>query len=282
MLESERWVPVIRSQEADVLVEGFPSFLREPVLQWLKSPAGVDHDIFNPAFFVRFQSEARIDLGFRNGMAWWSDDVAPLLRKIDGDTFTNLVDYAVFQVGNYKSRLEALEAILRTGSSKWRVGELNGRGRLVERVPDGVQRIFDEAFNYGQRASEKLKEAWVDAYGVNPRPSVAYQNAVIAVEIATLSEVSINKPDPTLGDVITILESQQAKWALPFRDNDKAPRIEVLTKMMRLLWRGQASRHGRPDYADASDEEARGAVMLAATLVGWLTTGLLVKGESSA
>ncbi|MET3945799.1 hypothetical protein ABIB49_000474 [Arthrobacter sp. UYCu512] len=139
-----------------------------------------------------------------------------------------------------------------------------------------MQGAFDEVLSDAALASQKLKEAWADAYGVSPRPSVAYANAVVAVEIAALEVVPINKPDPTLGDVITILDTQQKYWSLPFRDNDKAPRIEVLVKLMRLLWRGHSSRHGRPDYRDASDEEARGAVLLAATLVGWLTAGLLV------
>ena len=131
-------------------------------------------------------------------------------------------------------------------------------------------------------ASQKLKEAWTDAYGINPRPSVAYAAAVVAVEIAALNVVPVNKPDPTLGDVITILDTQQKHWSLPFRDNEKAPRIEVLVKLMRLLWRGHSSRHGHPDYKDASDEEARGAVMLAATLVGWLSSGLLVNSKEVA
>jgi hypothetical protein len=281
MSNEAKWSPVIKSDKDGVLVDGFPSYLREPVLSWLKPRAGVNHDFFDPSFFVEFQSAAQVDLGFRGGYTQWTDTVAPLLRKADDAVITNLVDFAVFKTGGYKAPRDALEVILRNGSSKWRVAESGNKGRLVERVPEGVQKVMDEAFDVSHLASEKLKEAWVDAYGVSPRPSVAYQHAVIAVEIAALSVITVNKPDPTLGDVITILESQQAKWNLPFRDSDKAPRIEVLAKMMRLLWRGQASRHGRPDYTDATDEEARGAVLLAATLVGWLTSGLLVKKSDS-
>lgn len=281
MSDDVSWSPVVSNGMDDVLVEGFPSYLREPVLTWLKSQAGVSSDLFNPSFFVQFQSAAKVDLGFRDNHVRWRQNAAPRLRKVEDADFTNLVDYALFQTGRNTATRDVLETILRTGSSKWRVGQLNTRGRLVERVPEGVQVVLDEAFNADDLASAKLKEAWIDAFGVNSRPSVAYQHAVVAVEIAALSVITVNKPDPTLGDVIAVLESQQTKWDLPFRDSAKAPRIDVLAKMMRLLWRGQASRHGRPDYADASDDEARGAVMLAATLVGWLTAGLLVrKGDA--
>jgi len=281
MSNEPTWSPVIKSDTDGVLVDGFPSYLREQVLTWLRVRAGASKDIFHPSFFIEFQAAAKVDLGFRDSYTRWIEKVAPLLRKVDDAVFTNLIDYALFQAHGYRQARDDLETTLRRGSSKWRVGVYENRGRLVERVAEGVQQVFDDAFKSEHLASEKLKEAWVDAYGVNPRPSVAYQHAVIAVEIAALSVITVNKPDPTLGDVITILESQQSKWNLPFRDSAKAPRIDVLAKMMRVLWRGQASRHGRPDYADASDEEARGAVLLAATLVGWLTSGLLVKNDAA-
>jgi len=51
--------------------------------------------------------------------------------------------------------------------------------------------------------------------------------------------------------------------------------------MLRTLWRGHESRHGRPDYTDASNEEARAAVMLAATLVQWFTTGVVQPAEGT-
>lgn len=273
------WVPLFASEQFDVLVEGFPSYLREPVIAWLRIGV-VNGDQLNPWFFLEFQAAARTDLGFREGWQSWPTSAAPRLRNIAHADFTNLVDFALFSA-TAKSRRRALEDVLRSGSSKWKVGEVNGRGRLVERVPAGVQEVFDEVLSNASLASQKLKEAWADAYGVSPRPSVAYANAVVAVEIGALEVVQVNKPDPTLGDVITILHTQQQHWSLPFRDNEKAPRIEVLVKLMRLLWRGHSSRHGRPDYQDASDTEARGAVLLAATLVGWLTSGLLVNSREN-
>lgn len=279
MSDEPSWVPLFTTERFDVLVDGFPSYLREPVLGWLRSGVAT-MDRLNPWFFLGFQAASRTDLGFRENWHSWTEHAAPLLRDIADSHFTNLLDYALFSATS-KARRRALEDILRAGSSKWKVGEVNGRGRLFERVPAGVQGALDEVLSGATLASQKLKEAWADAYGVSPRPSVAYANAVVAVEIAALEVVSINKPDPTLGDVITILDTQQKYWSLPFRDNDKAPRIEVLVKLMRLLWRGHSSRHGRPDYRDASDEEARGAVLLAATLVGWLTSNLLVDTRHS-
>jgi hypothetical protein len=59
------------------------------------------------------------------------------------------------------------------------------------------------------------------------------------------------------------------------RDSDKAPGAKSLAAMLRTLWRGHQSRHGRPDYTDATLEEARAAVVLAATLVQWFTSGVI-------
>lgn len=275
-----RWTPPIPTGNEGTLVDGFPRYLREPLVVWLGERLSHGYYSTDSTFFLRFQSAMKTDFGFTQSGLEWSGTIVPYLRAMEDDLFANLIGFALHF---WKSDLVAiadLEEILTMGSSKWIVTRVRGRPSLVERVPGGVQNVVDEVLANRTLASEKLHEAWVDAFGVNPRPSVAYQHAVIAVEIAALSLIAIEKPDPTLGDVITILESQSAKWTLPFRDSEKAPRIDVLAMMMRLLWRGQASRHGRPDYADASDHEARGAVMLAATLVGWLTTGLLIKSDS--
>jgi hypothetical protein len=142
-------------------------------------------------------------------------------------------------------------------------------------VPDGVRDALSHVLSATDRASLKLQEAWLDAYGTKPRASVAYSHAVVAVETAALSVIPTSVPEPTLSNLFSILEAPQPKWGLVFRDSDKAPGSRTLAAMLRTLWRGHESRHGRPDYADASLEEARAAVALAGTLVQWFTSGIV-------
>jgi hypothetical protein len=108
------------------------------------------------------------------------------------------------------------------------------------------------------------------------RASVAYKHAVVAVEIAALTIIPTGAPEPTLANVLSILESDNPKWQLIFRDDGKAPGGKGLAMMLRTLRRAQESRHGRPDDADASLEEARAAVILAATLIQRFTSGGVV------
>ncbi|MFL0563303.1 hypothetical protein ACH0BM_07985 [Kocuria rhizophila] len=154
---------------------------------------------------------------------------------------------------------------------------MNGRyAPLSKRVPDGVRSAASNTFSAADAASKKLQEAWLDAYGTNARASVAYSHVVVAVETAALSLMSTGKAEPTLASVFSLLEGEDPKWTLIFRDNDKAPNSRMFALMMRTLWRGHESRHGRPEYTDATLEEARGAVILATTLVQWLTSGVVV------
>jgi len=118
------WKPLFASEQFEVLVDGFPSYLREPVIGWLRIGV-VNGDQLNPWFFLEFQAAARINLGFREGWESWSQLAAPRLRRVEDRHFTDLVDYALFSATT-KSRMRSLEDILRAGSSKWKVGELNG------------------------------------------------------------------------------------------------------------------------------------------------------------
>ena len=129
-------------------------------------------------------------------------------------------------------------------------------------LPNGVQAIAEGVVGADGKASDVLLSAWRMAYGVNP------------VETAALQVVKVSKPDATLANVFTQLENQ-SKWSIILHSNENAPAVETIVKMMRMLWRAQADRHGKEDYEGVSLPESRGAVLLAATLVGWLLTGVL-------
>ncbi len=267
---------MIATGREDALVAGFPSYLREAMFPWLKRQSGVSQgDYLYAHFFVAFQNASHTDIGFKtDGFFKWNT-VLQALRKLDDATFTNLVDYALSM--EYDSSFpHPLENVLSHGGSAWTVVPWNQRhARLTKRVPDGVRKAIDPVLSATDVASQKLQEAWIDAYGVNPRASVAFSHAVVAVETAALSVIPVSNPEPTLANLFSILEADDAKWRLIFRDSAKAPGGKALATMLRTLWRGHESRHGRPDYADATLEEARAAVILAATLVQWFTNGVV-------
>ncbi|MCS6548318.1 hypothetical protein NYS50_10540 [Curtobacterium flaccumfaciens pv. flaccumfaciens] len=281
-MSEEAWRPVIPTGREDALVEEFPGYLREAVFGWLQGVLGAEKGYVQAQRFVEFQNDAHVDIGFKSGgLLEWRPNVLNRLRSLDDATFTNLLDHRLSVSYFPNSDIHPLERILSNGGSAWTVIRWNrSKARLTARVPAGVRSAVSGVLGASDAASKKLQEAWIDAYGAGPRASAAYSHAVVAVETAALSVISTGHPEPTLGNVISVLESSNPKWRLILRDNDKAPSAKSLAMMLRTLWRGHESRHGRPDYAEATLEEARAAVMLAATLVQWFTSGAVVSAPA--
>ncbi|MEB7447280.1 hypothetical protein [Arthrobacter koreensis] len=277
-MNTEPCQPVIATSRETALVEDFPLYLREATFAWLKKATKESHGYVYADLFVDFQNAYRNDLGFESGVLMnWSEEVLPYLRRLNHEHFTNFLDYVMSRSPFPRSAEHPLERHLSDGGSAWTVTRWNEiYARLSKRVSDGVTASVQEALSASDAASVKLQEAWMDAYGANPRASVAYHNAVVAVETAALSVIPAGGPEPTLANLFSILEADVPKWRLVFRDSEKAPGAKTLAAMLRTLWRGHASRHGRPEYTDASLEEARAAVILAATLVQWLTSGVVI------
>ena len=278
MTDKQHWKPVLPTGREDSISHNFPGYLREAIFPWLQKGVGGERSYFRPDFFIDFQNAIRTDLGFRSESLYnWGDEIAPMLRKLDDETFTNLIDYALSkELQNYS--ISPIARALNDGGSAWMVVQNNsGYGRLARRIPDGVSEVFVEVLSARDTASKKLQEAWVDAFGVSPRASVAFSNAVVAVETAALSAIPVGSEEATLSSLFSILEAENSKWKLVFRDSDKNPGGRALSTMLRTLWRGHESRHGRPDYQDATLEEARAAVILAATLVYWFTSGVVIE-----
>lgn len=277
-MSNEAWSPVIPTGREDALREDFPEYLREAIFGWMQGQIGVSSGYAYSTKFVEFQNAAHTDLGFQaDTLLHWQNQILPHLRQVDEAEFTNLIDYLASRSQFQPGSEHPLERLLSEGGSAWTITRWNGRhARLTKRVPDGVRAAVSNALAATDVASAKLREAWLDAYGTSPRASVAYSHAVVAVETAALSLMPTGKDEPTLASVFSLLEGENPKWTLIFRDSAKAPNSKTLAAMMRTLWRGHESRHGRPEYTDATLEEARGAVILAATLVQWLTSGVVI------
>ena len=276
-MQNEVWSPVVPTGRREALVEEFPRYLREAIFQWMHDSLESSSGFVSTEFLINFQNASRVDIGFQsNRYLNWNDQLLPYLREIDDAIFANLLDYLASSTPFEPGTEHPLEYILSEGGSAWTIIRWNDTyARLTRRVPEGVTEAFHNVLNATDVASRKLQEAWLDAYGPDPRASVAYSNAVVAVETAALTVIPVNKQDATLANLFSILEAEKPKWQLVLRDSGKSPGAKSLAVMLRTLWRGHQSRHGRPDYTDATLEEARAAVVLAATLVQWFTSGVI-------
>jgi hypothetical protein len=185
-----------------------------------------------------------------------------------------VTDYLLSLQYQRSASVQELEAVLLQGRSRWMVGTRHGKPGLVERVPQGVQDAVEGVIASAGTAGALLAKAWADVHGIASQDSAAYANAVRAVETAAIAVVMPKKVDATLGTVIGQMKAD-GDWRLPFREHPDAQSADLLLAMLRTLWVGHRDRHGNPDYSDVTHEEARSAVVLAATLEDWFSAAVV-------
>ncbi|MHA7268626.1 hypothetical protein [Arthrobacter sp. HLT1-20] len=176
-----------------------------------------------------------------------------------------------------------LDSTLKKSGSKWTIGiRAASRIGLIQRVPEGVQIAANETMRSASHAGRRLAEAWGAVFGINPDPSRAYSLAVKAVEDAAIPAVSPNNTHATLGTIISQMRDT-GDWALPLqREDQHATTSATLLSMMKMLWAGQADRHGghHDPTLVITQEAAEVAVMAAATLVQWFASGAVARRGS--
>lgn len=169
----------------------------------------------------------------------------------------------------------ALREILTTGGAGWRITN-SGKG-LERRIDTTVTAaVFKTIHSANDEAGSYLATAWTAAYGRNPDPDKAYDEAVLAVEAVSCPLVCPKNTRRTLGTVISDLRKQSTQWELALGDTTGQPAgVERLVGMLALLWEGQSRHAGSPNARRQTQAEGEAAVHLAATLVQWLTSGVL-------
>jgi len=168
-----------------------------------------------------------------------------------------------------------LHEILTAGGAGWRITSSN-KG-LERRIDATVTAAVSETVHSADaEASNYLATAWTAAYGRNPDPDKAYNEAVLAVEAVGCPLVCPTNPRRTLGTVIRDLRNQTTQWELTLGDTTGQPAgVERLVEMLALLWDGQSRHAGSPNTRRQTQAEGEAAVHLAATLVQWITSGVL-------
>lgn len=265
------------------LRKDIPENARESILRWIFNNKA-DHERIDWSIMLEFQQAARVDLGFLTVSSVRVSQAHQVLRKLDPTHRLWLTDFRLsrFALNRQKEPdlVTALKKILRDSGSSWTVGLVGNRYRLVEVLPGAVVNVVEHMVSRNDKASELLRSAWESAFGVNPKPSHAYYDAVRSVETLSCPLVSPNDSNATLGKNINVLRNSPNKWSFVMNGSVQTSSIEHLVGMMRLLWHSQTDRHGKADYEDVSLEEAQAAILLASTLLGWLAKGFLKRVES--
>lgn len=170
-----------------------------------------------------------------------------------------------------------LDELLTTGGAGWRVTA--ARTGLERRVDATVTAAVAVAIRAAPTdTGGHLAAAWAAAYGRNPDPDRAYDEAVLAVESVACPLVCPSNSLPTLGTVIRDLGGQSVKWALVIGDKTGQPASpDRLIEILKLLWEGQSRHAGAANSRSQSQPEAEAAVHLGATLVQWLSSGVLYR-----
>ncbi|MFI6063456.1 hypothetical protein [Streptomyces sp. NPDC051286] len=127
-------------------------------------------------------------------------------------------------------------------------------------------------------AAEHLATAWQAAYGLHPDPVRAYSEAIKAVECAAHSVIQPNHARATLGTMLGEIGNARAKFRTAISTPAGGDPIAPVEAMMRTLWDGQTSRHGKQTGTVSETLEAsRAGIHLAATLVQWFASGAVTR-----
>ena len=179
-------------------------------------------------------------------------------------------------VEKFDRRLTELQDILTDGGSLYRIDFIEHC--LVRRVDSTVQAAVGEAIKAAPAtAADHLRAAWVAAYGLQPDPDKAYDQAILALEELICPLVCPRNTRATLGVAIGDLRNQTSQWELNIGDTGtgQPAGIDAVIQMLDLLWKGQSRHGGNPNSRRQTQAEAEAAVHMSAALTQWFTTEVL-------
>lgn len=267
----------------ETLHEGVPNWLDIPLREWLVGILRGQEEVARRVM-LRLRWPRRADRSYSGSLG--TCDRSDLLDVVD----------AVLQlhpgwawltpqerVRHYREAEAFAAALIELKAHLYDAGSLYDldvdEHRLTRRVDPTVRDAADRVVNSAPTtAATHLRSAWTAAYGLHPDPTTAYRDAVRAVEAVACPLVLPNADKPTLGTMRDHLRDAGHKWQIALVNKDDDPDVTPLVAMLERLWTGQVSRHGGGrNFREQTQAEAEAAVHLAATLVHWLSTGVLTK-----
>ncbi|GHB21390.1 hypothetical protein GCM10010306_012500 [Streptomyces umbrinus] len=263
----------------DAPYDGVPDHLGRPLREWVEAVLRPDMPIEQTVVAEAVALRLRITVPARYSTA------AYLCQAIDDDLL-DVVDELLLVLAE-ASRKDAksllnLGFILEQGGSAYRInaGEDGLEVRITPAVRDAVNRTVTEAaaVSSAGSAADHLAAAWKAVYGRQPDPSRAYSEAIKAVECVAHAVIQPNHAKATLGTMLGEIGNARAKFTTALATPVGKDPIAPAEAMMRALWDGQTSRHGKKTATVPETlEAARTGVHLAATLVQWFSSGAVVR-----
>lgn len=279
-VDANIWTPlsVHRNQRQPFQpIDGVPSFIRPPVLQWINNAVGPDAYVaMGLRLDLRIES---IDTSFDPSIVRAGDIVEAGLLHEPPFVILDVVDWLL---GHGCDDGKVLEHILRRSGHILRVSP--EASCLVERIDPTAWKAYEQVTSSDDTASQLMREAWELAFGRDPSLGDAWGRAIKSIETLLKPIVSPNDDKATLGKMVSALRSSPEKWdcALPDRSykangEDKTRKgIDYLIDTLATIGY-QPDRHGGGDEQNADETTARGVIMLSTTVLGWLRDGVLFR-----
>jgi len=265
-----------------VVRERIPDTMRPALLDWLYKRLHSSYSSTSSEVVNDLQSALRISLGFDRG-AVNTDDLVNAIEARGDKTLLRVADWLVgqFERDPYNGTPQEVADIewhLDTAMSGVRVASVDRGFRLALRLPEGVEEASQIAVDVGSRiAGQHLAKALRQVQSLDPDTSAAMTEAIRAVEAAAGPVVLPKDKRLQLSKIVQSLRDKP-NWTLSLqrRDDGVPDHHAVLIGMMETLAFAQQDRHAGEA---PTIQEAMAHAMLAATLVGWFSTGVVHMNE---
>ena len=245
-----------------VLRKGVPDGLLQSLLDWVEP-----HYCYRG--WLRADDVGRLERITGMQLSRRASDLMYSFRT-DHVLLINAVDLAL-AIEHDPEDAAGLSRMLAEARSEYTVGaDENGDYELQFRQPVELTQMVEAATSDANSASHHLRQAWSQAFGREPEPTAACDEAVRAIEAAAKPVVTPNDSLATLGKMITAMRDAPNKWTT---DSNASDDVNAVIAMMDLVWKGYR-RHGNPSQpAEATVETAQMLVQSAALLVHWFQSG---------
>lgn len=260
-----------RLEAFSVLREGVPPGLLPSLLDWVRSHYTSGYEDYLGIWIVDFDSVRRLERRTNRTLPD-THELDALLAEFHGShaLLLDAIDLALTKSADADQAAELSEMLDDARSTYTVALDENGDYELQFRQPPELTEAATAVTSGSNSAAHHLRRAWSLAFGLEPDPTAACDEAVRAIEAAAASVVIPKDKLATLGKMIKAMRAAPHKWTT---DSNAADDVGAVVAMMDLVWKGY-KRHGDPNQpAEASDETSQMLVQSAALLVHWFQSG---------
>ena len=256
-----------RLEAFSVLREGVPPGLLPSLLDWVRSHYTSGYEDYLGIWIVDFDSVRRLERRTNRTLPD-THELNALLAEFQRShaLLLDAIDLALTTSADAVQAAELSEMLDDARSTYTVARDQDGDFELQFRQPPELTEAATAVMRRAGSAAHHLRRSWSLAFGLEPDPTAACDEAVRAIEAAAASVVTPKDKLPTLGKMITAMRAAPHKWTT---DSNAADDVGAVIAMMNLVWKGY-KRHGDPNQpAEASVETSQMLVHSAALLSHW-------------